>query len=47
VYTLVQLGYEFDEDRQAKIRKQIEGTESGWCFGATLAMTGADLAYQV
>jgi len=42
-YTLLRLGYEFDENRQAKIGKKIDGTELGWCLGATLSMIGADL----
>jgi len=47
MYTLLRLGYEFDEDREAKIGKQIDGTELGWCLGATLAMIGADLTCRV
>jgi len=43
MYTLLRLGYEFDEDRQAKLGKKIDGTELGWCLGATLSMIGADL----
>ena len=43
MYTLLRLGYEFGEDRQAKLGKQIDGTELGWCLGATLSMIGADL----
>lgn len=42
-YTLLQLGYEFGDDRKAKIGKQIGGTELGWCLGATLAMINTDL----
>jgi guanosine-diphosphatase len=47
MYTLLRLGYEFGEDRQAKIWKQIDGTELGWCLGVTLAMVGADLTCRV
>ena len=36
MYTLLRLGYEFGEDRQAKLGKQIDGTELGWCLGAFL-----------
>ena len=43
MYTLLRLGYGFGEDRQAKLGKKIDGTELGWCLGATLAMIGADL----
>ena len=43
MHTLLRLGYEFGEDRQAKLGKKIDGTELGWCLGATLAMIGADL----
>lgn len=43
MYTLLRLGYEFGEERQAKIGKKIDGTELGWCLGATLSMIGAEL----
>jgi len=43
MHTLLRLGYEFGEDRQAKLGKKIDGTELGWCLGATLSMIGADL----
>jgi len=39
----LRLGYEFGEDRQAKLGKKIDGTELGWCLGATLSMIGANL----
>jgi len=42
-YTLLRLGYEFGEDRETRLGKQIDGTELGWCLGATLSMLGADL----
>jgi guanosine-diphosphatase len=43
MYTLLRLGYDFGEDRLAKLGKQIDGTELGWCLGATLSMIGADI----
>ena len=43
MYTILRLGYEFGDDRQAKLGKQIDGTELGWCLGATLSMIGADI----
>lgn len=46
-HSLLRLGYEFADDRQAVIGKQIEGTELGWCLGATIAMVGADLKCRV
>lgn len=47
MYALLRLGYEFDDGRQAVIGKQIDGTELGWCLGATIAMVGADLKCRV
>jgi len=43
MHTLLRLGHEFGEDRQAKLGKKIDGTELGWRLGATLSMIGADL----
>ncbi|KAI0926996.1 hypothetical protein AcV5_007647 [Taiwanofungus camphoratus] len=43
MHALLRLGYELDGSREVQIGKQIEGTELGWCLGATLAMIGADL----
>ena len=43
MYTILRLGYEFGDDRQAKLGKKIDGTELGWCLGATLSMIGAEL----
>jgi guanosine-diphosphatase len=47
MHSLLRLGYEFSEDRDAVIGKQIDGTELGWCLGATIAMVGADLKCRV
>lgn len=43
MHALLRLGYEFGADRQVDIGKQIEGTELGWCLGATIAMVGGEL----
>jgi guanosine-diphosphatase len=43
MYALLRLGYEFGAERQVTIAKQIEGTEMGWCLGATLAMVAGEL----
>jgi len=47
IHSLLRLGYEFADDREATVGKQIEGTELGWCLGATIAMVGADLKCRV
>lgn len=46
-HALLRLGYEFTDDRQAIIGKQIDGTELGWCLGATIAMVGAELKCRI
>ena len=43
MHALLRLGYEFGSERTVEIGKQIDGTELGWCLGATIAMVGADL----
>jgi guanosine-diphosphatase len=43
MHALLRLGYEFGPDRAIRIGKQIEGTELGWCLGATLAMVAGEL----
>lgn len=43
MHALLRLGYEFSSERVVELGKQIEGTELGWCLGATLAMVGGDL----
>ena len=40
---LLRLGYEFGSDREVLTEKKVDGTELGWCLGATIAMVGADL----
>ena len=47
MHALLRLGYEFGDDREVSIGKQIEGTELGWCLGATIAMVGGDLKCRV
>jgi len=43
MHGLLRLGYEFEDKREVTIEKKIEGTELGWCLGATIAMVGGDL----
>ncbi|KAI0072545.1 hypothetical protein K474DRAFT_1604899 [Panus rudis PR-1116 ss-1] len=43
MHALLRLGYEFGGEREVEIGKQIDGTELGWCLGATIAMVGAEL----
>jgi guanosine-diphosphatase len=47
MHALLRLGYEFGDDREVTIGKQIEGTELGWCLGATIAMVGGDLKCRI
>ncbi|KAI0667683.1 nucleoside phosphatase family-domain-containing protein [Trametes maxima] len=48
MHALLRLGYEFGGDREVEVGKQIDGTELGWCLGATIAMvTGAELKCRV
>jgi guanosine-diphosphatase len=41
MYTLLRLGYEFEDDRSVTIAKQINNTELGWALGAGIALVGA------
>jgi guanosine-diphosphatase len=41
MYTLLRLGYEFDDSRPITIAKQIDNTELGWALGAGIALVGA------
>ncbi|KAM6489986.1 GDA1/CD39 (nucleoside phosphatase) family domain containing protein [Amanita muscaria] len=41
MYTLLRLGYEFEDEREVKLGKKIGGTELGWCLGAAINMVGA------
>ncbi|KAG6810239.1 hypothetical protein H0H92_012761 [Tricholoma furcatifolium] len=43
MYALLRLGYEFDDAREVKMAKKVDGTELGWCLGATLAVVAGDL----
>ena len=47
MHALLRLGYELAEDRPVEIGKQIEGTELGWCLGATIAMVGGEIKCRV
>lgn len=47
MHALLRLGYEFTDDRTVEIGKQIQGTELGWCLGATIAMVGAELKCRI
>jgi len=40
MHALLRLGYEFADLRDVGLGKRIEGTELGWCLGATIAMVG-------
>ncbi|KAG1728521.1 nucleoside phosphatase family-domain-containing protein [Suillus paluster] len=46
-HALLVLGYEFSDDREVQLGKRIEGTELGWCLGATIAMVGGNLRCRV
>jgi guanosine-diphosphatase len=46
-HALLVLGYEFGDDREVQLGKRIEGTELGWCLGATIAMVGGNLRCRV
>ena len=48
MHALLRLGYELGGDREIELGKQIDGTELGWCLGATISMvTGAELKCRV
>lgn len=47
MHALLRLGYEFPAERGVKVEKQIEGTELGWCLGATIAIVGGELTCRV
>ena len=47
MHALLRLGYEFGGEREVEIGKQVEGTELGWCLGATISMVGAELTCRV
>ena len=41
------MGYEFEDEREVMIGKKIDGTELGWCLGATIAMVGGELTCRI
>jgi guanosine-diphosphatase len=43
MHALLRMGYEFGDEREVMIGKKIDGTELGWCLGATIAMVGGEL----
>jgi guanosine-diphosphatase len=43
MHELLRMGYEFDDKREMMVGKKIEGTELGWCLGATIIMIGGEL----
>ncbi|TFK52395.1 hypothetical protein OE88DRAFT_1627860 [Heliocybe sulcata] len=43
MHALLRLGYEFGKEQEVRIEKKIEGTELGWCLGASIAMVGGEL----
>lgn len=43
MHALLRLGYEFGDARVVRMEKQVEGTELGWCLGATIAIVGGEL----
>ncbi|KAH9936434.1 nucleoside phosphatase family-domain-containing protein [Fomitopsis serialis] len=47
MHALLRLGYELDGGREVQVGKKIEGTELGWCLGATLALVGGDIKCRV
>jgi len=47
MHALLRLGYEFGDDREVAIGKQIDGTELGWSLGAAIAMVGGDLTCRI
>jgi guanosine-diphosphatase len=47
MHALLRLGYEFADQREVTIGKRVEGTELGWCLGATIAMVGGELKCRI
>ncbi|KDQ62803.1 hypothetical protein JAAARDRAFT_122462 [Jaapia argillacea MUCL 33604] len=43
MHALLRLGYEFAEEREVTIGKQLDGTELGWALGAGIALVGGEL----
>ncbi|KAG7087965.1 hypothetical protein E1B28_012006 [Marasmius oreades] len=40
MHALLRLGYEFGGEKEVELGKRVEGTELGWCLGATISMVG-------
>jgi guanosine-diphosphatase len=47
MHALLRLGYEFADEREVKIGKQIDATELGWALGATLAMVAGEVKCRI
>lgn len=48
MHGLLVLGYEFRDTREVELGKRVDGTELGWCLGATIAMvSGGEVHCQV
>jgi guanosine-diphosphatase len=47
MHALLRLGYEFDEKREVRIEKKLDGVELGWALGAAIAMTEGELTCRV
>ena len=47
MHGLLKLGYEFGSERPIRVEKKVEGTELGWCLGATIAIVGGELTCRV
>ena len=47
MHELLRLGYEFDQQRELTLGKHVDGTELGWCLGATIAMVGGELQCRI
>lgn len=46
-HALLRLGYEFEDNREVQIHKQLQDTELGWCLGATMVMLHGELECRV
>ncbi|KAJ2928205.1 hypothetical protein H1R20_g8880, partial [Candolleomyces eurysporus] len=42
MYSLLRIGYEFEEANKVDIGQKIANKELGWCLGATIAMIGGE-----
>jgi guanosine-diphosphatase len=40
MHALLRMGYEFSDEREMRIEKKVDGTELGWCLGATIELVG-------